>query len=208
MRQFKNMFITPLYRQHVSHTLASRAYGPQPHMRSSPTAQDHTEETSELYQGISTVDLSAPRGWFGRRQYSTAMSTLLKGTILKIPSAWPQAVEVREGPAVVCRAGQRGVVRDSNSGHLLLLPPANLCPMFASRTTQVDDAEARRRVDRPTDRTHPPPPAAPALCSLCSCLLLGRSLLPFARSDPIRCSVHAADRWVLCAARRGRCSAS
>ena len=33
-RQFKNMFITPLYRQHASHTLASRAYGPQPHMRS------------------------------------------------------------------------------------------------------------------------------------------------------------------------------
>ena len=32
--QFKNMFITPLYRQHASHTLASRAYGPQPHMRS------------------------------------------------------------------------------------------------------------------------------------------------------------------------------
>ena len=39
--QFKNMFITPLYRQHASHTLASRAYGPQLHMRSSPTAQDH-----------------------------------------------------------------------------------------------------------------------------------------------------------------------
>ena len=34
VRQFKNMFITPLYRQHASHTLASRAYGPQPHMRS------------------------------------------------------------------------------------------------------------------------------------------------------------------------------
>ena len=34
MRQFKNMFITPLYQQHASHTLASRAYGPQPHMRS------------------------------------------------------------------------------------------------------------------------------------------------------------------------------
>ena len=40
--QFKNMYITPLYRQHASHTLASRAFGPQPHMRSSPTAQDHT----------------------------------------------------------------------------------------------------------------------------------------------------------------------
>ena len=36
MRQFKNMFMTPLYQQHASHTLASRAYGPQPHMRSSP----------------------------------------------------------------------------------------------------------------------------------------------------------------------------
>ena len=34
LRQFKNMFITPLYQQHASHTLASRAYGPQPHMRS------------------------------------------------------------------------------------------------------------------------------------------------------------------------------
>ena len=34
VRQFKNMFITPLYRQHASHTLASRAYGPQPRMRS------------------------------------------------------------------------------------------------------------------------------------------------------------------------------
>ena len=40
--QFKNMFITSQYRQHASHTLASRAYGPQPHMRSSPTSQDHT----------------------------------------------------------------------------------------------------------------------------------------------------------------------
>ena len=29
-----------------------------------------------------------------------------------------------------------GVVRYSNSGHSLLLPPANRCPMFASRTTQ------------------------------------------------------------------------
>ena len=30
----QDMFITPLYQQHASHTLASRAYGPQPHMRS------------------------------------------------------------------------------------------------------------------------------------------------------------------------------
>ena len=30
----------------------------------------------------------------------------------------------------------RCVVRDSNLGHPLLLPPANWCPMFASRTTQ------------------------------------------------------------------------
>ena len=28
------------------------------------------------------------------------------------------------------------MVRDSNSGHQLLLPPANWCPTFASRTTQ------------------------------------------------------------------------
>ena len=28
-----------------------------------------------------------------------------------------------------------GVVRDSNLGHQLLLPPANWCPIFASRTT-------------------------------------------------------------------------
>ena len=27
------------------------------------------------------------------------------------------------------------VVRDSNLGHQLLLPPANWCPKFASRTT-------------------------------------------------------------------------
>ena len=27
--------------------------------------------------------------------------------------------------------------RDSNSGHRLLLPPANWCPIFASRTTQA-----------------------------------------------------------------------
>ena len=30
----QDRFITPLYQQHASHTLASRAYGPQPHMRS------------------------------------------------------------------------------------------------------------------------------------------------------------------------------
>ena len=28
------------------------------------------------------------------------------------------------------------MVRDSNSGHQLLLPPANWCPIFASRATQ------------------------------------------------------------------------
>ena len=31
----QDMFITPLYQQHASHTLASRVCGPQPHMRSS-----------------------------------------------------------------------------------------------------------------------------------------------------------------------------
>ena len=31
----QDMFMTPLYQQHASHTLASRAYGPQPHTRSS-----------------------------------------------------------------------------------------------------------------------------------------------------------------------------
>ena len=31
----QDMLITPLYQQHASHTLASRAHGPQPHMRSS-----------------------------------------------------------------------------------------------------------------------------------------------------------------------------
>ena len=30
----QDMFIAPLYQQHASHTLASRAHGPQPHMRS------------------------------------------------------------------------------------------------------------------------------------------------------------------------------
>ena len=36
--------------------------------------------------------------------------------------------------------GERCVVRDSNSGHQLLLPPANWCPIFASRTTQARPA--------------------------------------------------------------------
>ena len=35
------------------------------------------------------------------------------------------------------RAGCRCVVRDCNSGHQLLLPPANWRPMFAFRTTQA-----------------------------------------------------------------------
>ena len=30
----QDMFITPLYQQHASHTLALRVYGPQPHMLS------------------------------------------------------------------------------------------------------------------------------------------------------------------------------
>ena len=34
------------------------------------------------------------------------------------------------------RSEDRGVVRDSNSGHQLLLPPANRCPIFASWTMQ------------------------------------------------------------------------
>ena len=36
------------------------------------------------------------------------------------------------------------VVRDSNSGHQLLLPPANWCPMFASRTTHRTRTLPRR----------------------------------------------------------------
>ena len=40
--------------------------------------------------------------------------------------------EVRGGSV-----GSRCVARDSNSGHQLLLPRANWCPIFAFRTTQV-----------------------------------------------------------------------
>ena len=34
------------------------------------------------------------------------------------------------------KAGPGCVIRDSNLGYQLLLPPANCCPIFASRTTQ------------------------------------------------------------------------
>ena len=40
------MFMTPLYQQHASHTLASRVHGPQPHMRSQ--RQDHTYTRSSF----------------------------------------------------------------------------------------------------------------------------------------------------------------
>ena len=48
-----------------------------------------------------------------------------------------------------CRsASARCVVRDSNSGHQLLLPPANWwCPVFASRATQVSAAKTMRQVN-------------------------------------------------------------
>ena len=37
----QDMFITPLYKQHASRTLASRVYRPQPHMRSSSATVPH-----------------------------------------------------------------------------------------------------------------------------------------------------------------------
>ena len=37
----QDMFVTPLHQQHASHTLASRVYGPQPHMRSSSATGPH-----------------------------------------------------------------------------------------------------------------------------------------------------------------------
>ena len=49
----------------------------------------------------------------------------------------PQAASSRR---VECRRQTVCVVRYSNSGHQLLLPPANWCPIFASRTTQTDRA--------------------------------------------------------------------
>ena len=45
---------------------------------------------------------------------------------------------IREGAERKVRS--RCVVRDSNSGHQLLLSPANWCPIFASRTTQATAA--------------------------------------------------------------------
>ena len=39
------------------------------------------------------------------------------------------------------------VVQTSNSGHKLLLPPASWCPIFASRTTQVEWRRCQRRAD-------------------------------------------------------------
>ena len=48
----QDMFITPLYQQHTSHTLASRAYGPQPLTCGVNLPQDHTSTTRMQNRGL------------------------------------------------------------------------------------------------------------------------------------------------------------
>ena len=48
------------------------------------------------------------------------------------------------------REWDAGVVRDSNSGHQLLLPPANWCPIFASRAVNGMQIDTRKRNSRAT----------------------------------------------------------
>ena len=94
-----------------------------------------------------------------------------------------------------------GVVRDSNSGHQLLLPPANCFPMFASRTTQapadaVDGvgfhSGGRRQPDfrrGSVSRNLSLSSVSPIfrrLC-LCTCVVLCRRLCLYTASTPCRC---------------------
>ena len=65
---------------------------------------------------------------------------------------WPDGLEPRNCNCPGCGGKQpagllmlRCVVRDSNSGHQLLLPPANWCPSFASRTKQGDPSRRGAR---------------------------------------------------------------
>ena len=85
----------------------------------------------------------------------------------------------------------RCVVRDFNSGHQLLLPPANWCPTFASRTTQDTQPPGLCRVPRsPPGQLRSPSCATRAMGAQAA---LGRpsvggehTLHPTARPSPFR----------------------
>ena len=69
----------------------------------------------------------------------------------------PEASVSRSGVAAPSHGGLRqGVVRDSKSEHLLLFPPANRCPMFASRTTRSMTSTATALSTRRNSRGRSP----------------------------------------------------
>ena len=72
-----------------------------------------------------------------------------------------------QSPQQRVETAMRCVVRDSNSGHQLLLPPANWCPIFASRTTQARRTLAGDKVQLNGGRAPAPHPARLRLQARC-----------------------------------------
>ena len=56
----QDKFITPLYQQHASHTLASRAHGPQPHMRSYSATGPYIFTALSVTSGLDSPHRATP----------------------------------------------------------------------------------------------------------------------------------------------------
>ena len=70
------MFIIPLYQQHASHTLASQASGPQPHMRSSSATGPYiyTDSCFMIYPGLSAEESESVRQQLGKSDWPSPVA--------------------------------------------------------------------------------------------------------------------------------------
>ena len=96
------MFITSQYRQHASHTLASRAYGPQPHMRLlSGLVVDIFRKMLEYYKDmhsrIVVNDHFLVLGWTDKSLFViNELLAMLEGQTVPAPST-PQHIDYPPG---------------------------------------------------------------------------------------------------------------
>ena len=127
----QDMFITPLYQQHASHTLASRAYGPQPHMRSqSATGPYITRWLSSLSPCLSVWCRGAQgvRGKIRRARdgfYTSAASGPSSAMVLVAQSPEPAAAK-RSAAAKQAKASRMDSQASSgeSSSALVVAAPA------------------------------------------------------------------------------------
>ena len=83
----QDVFISPLYQQHSSHTLASRVCGPQPHMQgSSATGLSHTWFMQQTWTVLNMMALITSFSWLLRLCCSPISRCLLLAYLL-LPAA-------------------------------------------------------------------------------------------------------------------------